>query len=210
LEVTNILEEYQRKVVHTLSAHAVDEPDARLQVLARQTAERIMLLSLDELPQIEGLLVSRPPDVPIPYNILGDIRMNRESMLKQVETTMADAAASIRLAESMLRDAHGRVYRAENQLTMLSSAPDYRTAKAVAAVVIGPLIGVALATLGQFQIFAALGAGGMSAQMDVFLTGLVLGTSSLPAHSAISALGDLTKRIGAGKDSGAEKGSSQK
>jgi hypothetical protein len=36
-------------------------------------------------------------------------------------------------------------------------------------------------------------------RLDVFVTGLVLGTSSLPAHAAITNIGELISRIGGGE-----------
>ena len=57
-------------------------------------------------------------------------------------------------------------------------------------------LGVTLAAVGRWTMLASAGLTDVSPRLDVFVTGLVLGTSSLPAHAAITNIGDLISRIG--------------
>jgi hypothetical protein len=54
--------------------------------------------------------------------------------------------------------------------------------------VLGLILGVIVAALGQLQMFAMLGIGSVPARVDVFITGLVIGTGSYPVHSLVGIL----------------------
>jgi len=57
---------------------------------------------------------------------------------------------------------------------------------------------VTLAAIGRWSMLAAAGLTDVPPRLDIFVTGLVLGTSSLPAHAAITNVGELISRIGGG------------
>jgi hypothetical protein len=50
------------------------------------------------------------------------------------------------------------------------------------------MIGTFVAVIGQLQLFAMLGVGGVPARVDVFITGLVIGSGSYPVHSLVGIL----------------------
>ena len=87
----------------------------------------------------------------------------------------------------MLAEAEARVAEAENKLSQVSSSSDYRNAKAATSVVLGLLLGVIVATVGQIKMFALLGIA-MPARIDVFATGIVIGSGSYPVHSLVGIL----------------------
>jgi hypothetical protein len=94
----------------------------------------------------------------------------------------------ISAAKSMLDLAQTRLDDAENNLANVTSSDGYRSAKAAASIVLGLIIGVVVSTLGQLQMFAMLGIGSVPARVDVFITGLVIGTGSYPVHSLVGIL----------------------
>ena len=88
----------------------------------------------------------------------------------------------------MLQLAEKRLADAESTLADVTTSNGYRSAKAAASIVLGLIIGVIAAGLGQLQMFAMLGIGGMPARVDVFITGLVIGIGSYPVHSLVGIL----------------------
>jgi hypothetical protein len=91
-------------------------------------------------------------------------------------------------AKTMLDLAQNRLDDAENNLANVTASDGYRSAKAAASIVLGLIIGVVVSTLGQLQMFAMLGIGSVPARVDVFITGLVIGTGSYPVHSLVGIL----------------------
>jgi hypothetical protein len=79
------------------------------------------------------------------------------------------------------------VAETERKLSQASSSPDYVSAKAAASVVLGLMLGVIVATVGQIKMFALLGIA-MPARIDVFATGIVIGSGSYPVHSLVGIL----------------------
>jgi hypothetical protein len=91
-------------------------------------------------------------------------------------------------AKTMLDLAQNRLDDAENNLANVTASDGYRSAKAAASIVLGLILGVIVATLGQLQMFAILGIGSVPAPVDVFITGLVIGSGSYPVHSLVGIL----------------------
>ena len=91
-------------------------------------------------------------------------------------------------AKTMLDLALNRLDDAENNLANVTASDGYRSAKAAASIVLGLILGVIVATLGQLQMFAMLGIGSVSAPVDVLITGLVIGSGSYPVHSLVGIL----------------------
>ena len=94
----------------------------------------------------------------------------------------------ISAANAMLDLAQTRLANAENNLASVTTSDGYRSAKAAASIVLGLILGVIVATLGQLQMFAMLGIGSVPAPFDVFITGLVIGSGSYPVHSLVGIL----------------------
>jgi hypothetical protein len=113
-----------------------------------------------------------------------------------------EAELKLHAAQAMVNDAQQHLDEAEAKLDAMTLHPRYRGVKAVVAIIVGPLLGVTLAAVGRWMLLAAAGLPDVPPRMDVFVTGLVLGTSSLPAHAAITNIGELISRIGGGKSSG--------
>ena len=112
--------------------------------------------------------------------------------------------AELRLdaAKAMVDDAQLHLDEAETKLDSMMLHPRYRGAKAVVAIIVRPLLGVTLAAIGRWSMLASAGLTDVPPRMDIFVTGLVLGTSSLPAHAAITNVGELISRIGGGGKGG--------
>ena len=91
-------------------------------------------------------------------------------------------------AKTMLELAQNRLDDAENNLANVTASDGYRGAKAAASIVLGLILGVIVATLGQLQMFAMLGIASVPAPVDVFITGLVIGSGSYPVHSLVGIL----------------------
>jgi hypothetical protein len=121
-------------------------------------------------------------------------RYNQELRSLEIKDGMSASDLSnemqdkISAAKSMLDLAQTRLDDAENNLANVTSSDGYRSAKAAASIVLGLIIGVVVSTLGQLQMFAMLGIGSVPARVDVFITGLVIGTGSYPVHSLVGIL----------------------
>lgn len=119
-----------------------------------------------------------------------------------MESFQNEAELKLHAARTMVDDAQKHLDEAEAKLDAMTLHPRYRGVKAVVAIIVGPLLGVTLAAAGRWMLLAAAGLPDVPPRMDVFVTGLVLGTSSLPAHAAITNIGELIGRIGGGKSTG--------
>jgi hypothetical protein len=107
--------------------------------------------------------------------------MSAADLSKNVQTKIAAAKTMVDLAEKRLTDA-------EKNLAGATSSDSYRSAKAAASIVLGLMIGLIVATLGQLQMFAMLGIGVVPARIDVLITGLIIGSGSYPVHSLVGIL----------------------
>lgn len=121
-------------------------------------------------------------------------RYNQELSSLQIREGMSASDLSnemqdkIAAAKTMLDLAQNRLSNAENNLTNVTTSDGYRSAKAAASIVLGLILGVIVATLGQLQMFAMLGIGSVPPRFDVFITGLVIGSGSYPVHSLVGIL----------------------
>jgi len=116
---------------------------------------------------------------------LSSLEIKKDLSASELSGKMQDR---ILTAKTMMDLAEERLKDAENNLANAASSAGYRSAKAAATIVLGLIIGVAVATLGQLQMFAMLGIGSVPARVDVFITGLVIGTGSYPVHSLVGIL----------------------
>ena len=91
-------------------------------------------------------------------------------------------------ANAMLQLAQQRLEAAEENLSDVSSSDGYRRVKAAASVVLGLMLGVIVAQLGSLQMFALMGVSAVPITVDIFLTGLIIGSGSYPVHSLVGIL----------------------
>ena len=125
-------------------------------------------------------------DVSARYNEeLRSLAINEGMSASDLTRVMQD---KISAAKSMMDLAEKRLTDAENNLDNAAASDGYRSAKAAASIVLGLILGVIVATLGQLQMFAMLGIASVPAPFDVFITGLVIGTGSYPVHSLVGIL----------------------
>jgi exonuclease VII small subunit len=103
--------------------------------------------------------------------------------------TIADEVqAKIASANKLMIIAQQRLENAEGNLSDITSSESYISAKAAASIILGLMLGVIIAAIGQLQMFAMLGIGIVPPQIDVLITGLVIGSGSYPVHSLVGIL----------------------
>lgn len=111
---------------------------------------------------------------------LGD-DLSVAQLTEELQGKIADTKTVLGLAEERLK-------KAESNLASVTSSEGYKNVKTAASIVLGLILGLVVATLGQLQMFAMLGVGGVPARVDVFITGLVIGSGSYPVHSLVGIL----------------------
>jgi hypothetical protein len=108
---------------------------------------------------------------------------------KDTAGTIADEVqAKIASANKLMIIAQQRLENAESNLSAVASSDSYISAKAAASIILGLMLGVIIAAIGQLQMFAMLGVGIVPPQIDVLITGLVIGSGSYPVHSLVGIL----------------------
>jgi hypothetical protein len=105
-----------------------------------------------------------------------------------VSTLTNEIQARINAANKLMTLAQLRLENAESNLAGVTSSESYISAKAAASIILGLMLGVIIAGIGQLQMFAMLGIGIVPAQIDVLITGLVIGSGSYPVHSLVGIL----------------------
>jgi len=96
--------------------------------------------------------------------------------------------AKVEAADRLTDLAKQRLEKAEDNLAAVTSSDKYIRAKSAASIIVGLMLGVVVAAIGQLQIFAMLGIGIVPARIDVLVTGLVIGSGSYPVHSLVGIL----------------------
>lgn len=126
---------------------------------------------------------------------LADASEKYNSELQEVQFGQASAAtiadevqAKVASANKLMIIAQQRLENAESNLAEVTSSESYISAKAAASIILGLMLGVIIAAIGQLQMFAMLGIGTVPAQIDVLITGLVIGSGSYPVHSLVGIL----------------------
>ena len=119
------------------------------------------------------------------YNAeLRDIQFGQASASRLAD----EIGSKISAANKLMILAQQRLENAEGNLAALTSSDGYINAKVAASIVLGLMFGVIIAAIGQLQMFAMLGIGIVPAQIDVLITGLVIGSGSYPVHSLVGIL----------------------
>jgi hypothetical protein len=121
-------------------------------------------------------------------NISSSVAALPDQLNTAVTELRAEAEEKADAAKLLLEDAQQRLKEAEDKLAAAVNSPDYRSAKGAATIVLGLMIGVIVAAVGQIQAFALLGIGAVPARIDVLITGLVIGSGSYPVHSLVGIL----------------------
>ena len=186
-QVTAILEQHRQEMLKTLSEALAVAEDAGLKSFLEGAHQQIEATSAESLVKIVDALVL-PADLPVPPNLLARINSARTTLLDNLKKLRDAAEAKTVLAQTMLEAAQAHVKAAESKLAAATDSPDYRSAKGAASIVLGLMLGVVVATVGQIQMFALLGIGAVPARIDVLITGLIIGTGSYPVHSLVGIL----------------------
>jgi hypothetical protein len=186
-EMTLIFENHKRQMVETLMAAANDALDPRLKDTMLNAAQQMNAVPAEMLSKMTELLVM-PPDLPLSPEAMQKINDVREALLKSINQLNDEATTKVQSAEALLNDAQRRLKDAETKLAGAASSPDYRSAKSAATIILGLMLGVIIAALGQIQMFALLGIDAVPARIDVLITGLVIGSGSYPVHSLVGIL----------------------
>jgi hypothetical protein len=105
-----------------------------------------------------------------------------------VSTLTNEIQARINAANKLMTLAQLRLENAESNLADITSSESYISAKAAASIILGLMLGVIIAAIGQLQMFAMLGIGIVPSQIDVLITGLVIGSGAYPVHSLVGIL----------------------
>ena len=121
-------------------------------------------------------------------NVATNIVSLPDQIVAQLDAWKTEADAKTVMAKGLLEDAQARLDDAEEKLSSLTDSPEYKSAKSSATIILGLMIGVVVAALGQIQMFAMLGIGAVPARIDVLITGLVIGSGSYPVHSLLGIL----------------------
>jgi len=115
-------------------------------------------------------------------------------------TLAEEASRRIDSASKLMDLAQARLAVAESNLASVTDSDSYISAKAAASIVLGLMLGVIIAAIGQLQMFAMLGIGVVPAQIDVLITGLVIGSGSYPVHSLVGILQQGKNTVDSVKD----------
>lgn len=121
-------------------------------------------------------------------NVSANVVSLPDQVVVQLDEWKKEADTKTVMAKSLLQDAQNRLDEAEKKLSSMTTSPDYRSAKSAASIVLGLMLGVVVAAMGQIQMFAMLGIGPVPARIDVLITGLVIGSGSYPVHSLLGIL----------------------
>ncbi len=119
------------------------------------------------------------------YNLeLQEIQFGQASAATIAEQVQAKVAS----ANKLMIIAQQRLENAEGNLSAVTSSDSYISSKAAASIILGLMLGVIISAIGQLQMFAMLGIGIVPPQIDVLITGLVIGSGSYPVHSLVGIL----------------------
>jgi len=119
------------------------------------------------------------------YNLeLQEIQFGQASAATIAEQIQEKVAS----ANKLMIIAQQRLENAEGNLSAVTSSDSYISSKAAASIILGLMLGVVISAIGQLQMFAMLGIGIVPPQIDVLITGLVIGSGSYPVHSLVGIL----------------------
>ena len=140
-------------------------------------------------------LKSAETEVKQARQFLADVSSKYSAELQSIQfghlsaSALADNMQSrIDTANRIMVMAQQRLRDAEGNLAAATSSDSYTSAKAGASIILGLMLGVVIAAIGQLQMFAMLGIGLVPARIDVLITGLIIGSGAYPVHSLVGIL----------------------
>ncbi len=152
-QMTQIFNEHKQKMVAVLEQTANDTPSADMKAAMQEAARQMNALPAEQLAKMTELLVM-PIDLPLPPEVEQKIAAVRAALVQQIDQLRTQIVAKSEAAEALLKDAQARLTVAENKLSDATSSPDYRSAKSAVTIVLGLMLGVIIAAVGQIQAFA--------------------------------------------------------
>jgi exonuclease VII small subunit len=140
-------------------------------------------------------LKSAETEVQQARQFLADVSAKYNEEVQSIDLTNVPASEAadkistkMGVAKGMLTLAQQRLADAESNLSSVTSSDNYVAAKAAGSIVIGLVLGLIVATVVQLQMFALLGINVLQPRIDVFITGLVIGSGAYPVHSLVGIL----------------------
>lgn len=107
---------------------------------------------------------------------------------QSIRQLTGEARNKMAAANAMLQLAQQRLEAAEDNLSDVTRSDGYRSVKSAASIVLGLMLGVIVAQLGSLQMFEMMGVGVVPVKVDIFITGLIIGSGSYPVHSLVGIL----------------------
>ncbi len=187
LQMSAIFVEHKKNMVQTLRDTANDTPTPELKANLEKIADQVDKLPAEMLSNMMETLMS-PTNLPLPAAVRQKVEAVRTTMLSDLEKMRQDAETKTQAAQNFLQEAQARLKASEDKLNAAANSPDYRSAKGAVTIILGLMLGVIVAAVGQIQMFALLGISVVPARFDVLITGLVIGSGSYPAHSLVGIL----------------------
>lgn len=134
-------------------------------------------------------LLAQVPTTPEQLQALIPDQLDQGKTIEELEKElMALAQQRLQMANDLMAMAEKRLADAERELAAGVLSPAYKNAKRAASIVLGLWFGLIVATAGQMQMFAMLGIDLVPARVDIFITGLVIGSGTYPVHSLVGLL----------------------
>ncbi len=186
-QMTQIFNDHKQKMIAVVNQAMTEAADPRLKEALQKAAQQMNALPAEAMAKMTELLIM-PVDLPLPPEVTQSINNIRTTLLQKIDQLRADIETKAQASEALLQDAQIRLKAAEDKLAAATSSPDYRSAKGAITIVLGLMLGVIVAALGQIQMFALLGIAAVPARIDVLITGLVIGSGSYPVHSLVGIL----------------------
>jgi hypothetical protein len=186
-QIAVIFNQHKQNMIEELRKAAAAETDPQVKKFLRDAIAQMDKLPAEMLATMTDLLVT-PVGLSLPQGLVTTIDGLRKDVLAGVKKLRDEADAKTKMVQAMLKDAQVHLKAAEDKLAGATSSDDYRSAKAAATIVLGLMLGVVVAAVGQIQMFALLGIGAVPAKFDVLITGLVIGSGSYPVHSLVGIL----------------------
>ncbi len=186
-QIATIFNQHKQNMVAELRTAADTETDPNVKKFLQGAIAQTEQLPAEMLAKMTNLLIT-PVDLALPKILLTRIDGLRQTVLDDVKKLRDEAEAKTKMAQDMLVDAQTRLKVAEDKLAGATDSDDYKSAKGAATIVLGLMLGVIVAALGQIQMFKLLGIATVPTKFDVLITGLVIGSGSYPVHSLIGIL----------------------
>ena len=186
-QIATIFNQHKQNMLAELRTAAEAETEPQVKRFLQDAITQTDKLPAEMLAKMTNVLVT-PVDLSLPPDLVTKIDGLRKAVLDNVDQLRQEAEAKMKMAQDMLTDAQTRLKAAENKLAEAANSDDYKSAKGAVTIVLGLMLGVVVAAIGQLQMFALLGIEAVPTKFDVLITGLVIGSGSYPVHSLIGIL----------------------